>query len=80
MFEKMEHQFCWRLTFLEETVKSLEREKFDPNRLKLPLHHRHILDVSELVMSTGSGRKRPHTLKCAIAYILWGNKIQYIMA
>ena len=41
-----------------------------PNRLKLPLIHRHIFDVSELLMSTGSGRKRPHTAYGTISYKL----------
>jgi len=67
----MKHQFCRRHTILEWEVQFLEREKHNPNRLKLPLLHRHILDVSELVLSTGSGRKRPHTAYGAIAYKLW---------
>jgi hypothetical protein len=41
----------------------------------LPLLHRHILDVSEIIMLTGSGRKRAHTANCAFADKLWGNKI-----
>ena len=55
---------------LEGDVQSLEREKLHPDRLKLPTLHRHILDVSELVMSTESGRLRPHTAHCAFAYKL----------
>jgi len=56
-------------------VQSLERDKRDPYRLKFPLVHRHILDVSELVMPTGSGRKRSHTAYGAIAYKLGRYKI-----
>jgi len=67
----MNHHICQRHNILEWVMESLEREKLDLNGLKLPLLHRHILDVSELVMSTGSGRKRPHTAYGAIAYKLW---------
>ena len=66
----MKHHFCRRHTIFEWNLQSLEREKLDPNGLKLPLLHRHILDVSELVMSTGSGRKRPHTAYGDIGYKL----------
>jgi len=70
MLAEMKHHFCRRHNILEWDVQSLEREKLDPNRLKLPLLHRHILDVSELVMSAGSDRKRPHTAYGDIAYKL----------
>ena len=66
----MKQHFCRRHTIFEWNVQYLEREKLDPNRLKLPLLQRHILDVSELVMSTGSGPKRPHTAYVAICYKL----------
>jgi len=69
----MKHHFCWRHTILEGDVQSLELEKLDPNRLKLL--QRHILDVSELVVSIGSVRKRPHTAYGAIAFKLPWNKI-----
>ena len=64
----MKHHFCGRHTVFDGNVQSLEREKFDPNGLKLPLLHRHTVDLSELVMSTGSVGKRPHTTDGAIAY------------
>ena len=64
----MKQHFCRRYTVLEGDFQSLEREKLDPNRLKLPLLHRSTLDVSEFVMSTGSARKRAHTAYGAIAY------------
>ena len=76
----MKQHFCVSHAFFEGNVQTLDCEKLDLNRLKISQLHRYLLDVSELAVSTGSGRKRPHTLKCAIAYILWGNKIQYIMA
>ena len=72
---EMEHHFCGRHTVFEWNVQSLEREKLDPNRLKLPLLHRHILDVLELVMSTGSIGKHTHAAYGAIAYKLWRNNI-----
>ena len=50
---------------------ALEREKLDPYRLKLQLLQRQIVDVSELVMPTGSGGKRPHKTGGPIAY-KWG--------
>ena len=66
----MKHHFFRRHAILEWDMQSLEREKIDPNRLKLPLLYRHILDDAELVMSTGSGWKRPHTAYGAIGYKL----------
>jgi hypothetical protein len=67
----MKHHFCGRRAVLERDVQPLERENLDPYRLKLPLLHRHIVDVSELVMPTGSGGERPHITDGAIAYKLW---------
>ena len=67
----MKHHFFRPQTVLEGDVQSFEREKLDPNRLKLCLLHRHILDVLEPVMSTASSGKRPHTAYSAIAYKLW---------
>ena len=67
---EIKHHFCGRYAVFEGDVQSLEREKLDPNRLTLPLLHRYILDVSELVILTGSGGKRPHTAYGAIAYKL----------
>ena len=67
----MKHQICGHHTVLEGDVQSLERENVDPYRMKFPLHHRHILDLSELVMPTGSSAKHPHTADGAIAYKLW---------
>jgi len=67
---EMKHHFCRRHTIFEWNVQYLERDKLDPNRLKLPPLYRHILDVSELVMLTGSGRKRSHTAYGAIGYKL----------
>ena len=66
----MKHHLRTRHIIFEWNVQSLEREKLNPNRLKLSLLHRDILDVSELVMSTGSGWKRPHTAYFAIGYKL----------
>ena len=57
----MKHHFCRRHTIHEWNVQTLDREILEPKRLKLLLLHRNILNVSELVMSTGSGWKRPHT-------------------
>ena len=68
---EMKHHFCRCHTIFEWNVQYLERDKLDPNRLKLPLLHRHIFDVSELIMSAVSGRKSPHTAYGAIAYNLW---------
>ena len=63
----MQHHFCGLYAVFEGDVQSLNREKLDPNRLKLPLLHWQILDVSDLVMPTGSIVKRPHTAYGAIA-------------
>ena len=71
----MKHHFCRRQNLLELNMQSLEREKLDPNGQKLPQHHRQILDISELVMSTGSSRKRQHTAYGAIGYKLGRNNI-----
>jgi hypothetical protein len=71
----MKHHFRGRHTLLERDVQPLERENLDPYRLKLPLLHRHLVNVSDLVMPTGSGGKRPHTTGGAIAYKLWWYKI-----
>ena len=67
----MKHHFCGRYAVFEGNVQSLEREKLDPNRMKLPRLHRHILAVSELVMSTVSCEKRPQIAYGAITYKLW---------
>jgi len=56
----MKHHFCGHRGNLEGDVQPLEREELDPYRLRLPLLHRKIVDVSELVLSTGSGGERPH--------------------
>ena len=66
----MKHHFCGRHTFLEWDIQYIEREKLEPKSLKLPLLHRHILDVSELLISAGIGRKCPHTAYGVIAYKL----------
>ena len=66
----MKHQICGRHDVLEGDVQSLEREKIELYRLKLPLLHRHILDVWELLMPTGSCGKRPHKTDGAIVYKL----------
>ena len=66
----MKLHFCGPYAVFEGDVQSLECEKLDPNRMKLPLIQRHKLNDSELVMSTGSGRKRPHTAYGAIGYKL----------
>ena len=57
----MKHHFCGLRAILEGDLQLLEREELDPYRLKLLLLHRHILDVSELVMPIGSGGELPHT-------------------
>ena len=59
IFAETKHHFCVRYAVFEGDVLSLERENLDPNRLKLPLLHRHILDISELAMLTGICGKRP---------------------
>jgi hypothetical protein len=63
----MKHQFCGRSAILKGDVRPLEREELDPYRLKLPLLHRHILDVSKFVMPKGNDGERPHTTDVAIA-------------
>jgi len=72
---EMKHHFCGRCAILEGDVPPLEREELDTYRLILPLLHRHIVDVSDLVTPTGSGGERPHTTDGAIAYKLWWYKI-----
>ena len=66
----MKHHFCGRHAVLEGDVQQLERVKLDPFKLKISLLHRHVLDVTDLVMPTGSIGKRPHTADGAIAYKL----------
>ena len=61
---EMKHQFSGRRAILKGDVQPREVDDLDPYRLKLPL------DVSKLVMPTGSGGERPHTKDCAIAYEL----------
>ena len=68
---EMKHHFCGRRSILKRDVQPLEREELDPYRLKLPLLHRHIVDVSKLVIPTGSGGEHPHTKDGAIANELW---------
>jgi hypothetical protein len=73
----MKHQFCGLYAVFEGVVQFLESEKPNPNRLKLSLLHRHILDVSEHVMTTGISRKRLHTVLSATNF--GGIGLQYIM-
>jgi len=68
---EIKHHFCGCRAILEGDLQRLEREELDPYRLKLPLLHRHIVDVSELVISIGSGAERPHTTDGANANELW---------
>ena len=68
---EMKHHFSWRHAILKGDVQPLEREEHDQYRLKLLLLHRYIVDVSKLVMPTGSGGECPHTTGGAIAYELW---------
>jgi hypothetical protein len=70
ILSEMKHHFCGRHAVLEEDVQPLEPQKFDPYRLKLPLLHRHILDVSVFLRPTGCNGKRAHTTDGAIAYKL----------
>ena len=67
----MKHHVFGRRAVLEGDVQPLEFEELDPYRLKFTLLHRHILDVSELVMPTGSVGERPYKPDGAIAYKLW---------
>ena len=46
---EMKHHICKCRVILEEDVQPLQREELDPYFLKLPLLHRHIFDVSELI-------------------------------
>ena len=55
---------------LNVDVQTLQREKIDQYRLKLLLIHRYKVEVSKLMMSTGSSGERPHTTGCAIEYEL----------
>jgi len=64
------NHICGLHAVLDENVQFLEREEIDPYRLKLPLHYRHIVDVSELVMPKGSGWNLMYTTYGAIAYKL----------
>jgi hypothetical protein len=76
----MKHHFCRRHIILDWNVQSLEREKLDPNILKLPLLYRHILDISDLVMlkeEVGNVRIK----RTVLSATNWGEIIlQYIMA
>jgi len=67
----MTNNFCGRRAVLEGDMQHLVREELDTYRLKLPLLHRHIVDVPELVVPTGRRGERPHTMDFAIAYKLW---------
>ena len=49
---EMKHHFCGVRAILDWDVQPLEREEIEPYRLKLPMLHRHIVDLSELVMRT----------------------------
>ena len=68
---EMKHHICGRRAVLEGDLQPLEREELDPHGLKFPLFHRHLVNVSELVMPTKSGGERPHTTDRAIAYKMW---------
>ena len=50
---KIKHHLFGRYAVFEGDIHSLEREKLDSYRVTLSLLHRHILYVSEIVMSTG---------------------------
>jgi len=68
---EMKHHFCRRRSILKGYVQPVELEELDPCRLKLPLLHRHIVDVSKFVIPSGSGGERPHTTDGAITNELW---------
>ena len=51
----MKHHLCGSLAILEGKVLPLEPEVLDPYGLKLPLFHRHIMDVSNFVMPARGG-------------------------
>jgi len=55
MLAEMKHHIYGRRAIFESDVQALEREELDPYRLKLPLLHRHIVNLSELVKLTGNG-------------------------
>ena len=67
----MKHHLCGCRSIFNGYVQPLEREELYPDSLKLPLIHRHIVDVSELVMRTASGVERPHKTDGDFAYKLW---------
>ena len=64
---EMKYHICGRSAFLKGDVKPNEREELDPYKLKVPLLHRHIVDVSKLVIPTGSCWELPHTTDGVIA-------------
>ena len=68
---KIIHHICGRRAILERDVQPPEREELDQYRLKLPVLHRHIVDISELVKPTGSVGDSPHATDCTIANELW---------
>jgi hypothetical protein len=77
---EMKHHFCAGRAILEGDVRPLEREELDPYTLKLLLVHRHILDVSKLVLSTGSGGERRHRTTVLSPRICGNIRIKCIMA
>ena len=59
-----------RRAILEGNVQPLQREILEPYRLKLPLLHRHIVDVSKFVMLAGIYGECPHRTDSTVAYEL----------
>ena len=48
---KMKHHFCVRCAVLEGDVQPLGRQELDSNVLKSPLLDRHIIHVSNIVLT-----------------------------
>ena len=63
----MNLHFCGRRDVLEGAEQPLEREDLNPNELKFPLLHGHIMDVSKLLLPARGVGERPYTPDWAIA-------------
>ena len=76
----MKLYFCGRRAILEGDVQPFEREEIDQYRLKLPLQHRHKINVSELVLSTIRGEERQHTTAVLTPTNFGDIRLQYIIS
>ena len=67
---EMKHT-CGRRAILKGNVQPIEREELEPYRLKLPLLHRHRMDVSKHVIPTEIGVERPHSTDGSFTNEMW---------